>query len=275
MSKTAFVYHFNFPTGSGRGPYRYIALGRRVTSSGLDGETIPLAVGGGTFEHTPSGISHGRLVHERAVQRQTLTFSVPLSDPLAQDLAVNGVVEGISVTLFIVDPRDPIDAPAGRAVLWRGRVTGLAQKDTVAEISTENLMTRLRQEGNRARYSKTCRHALYGPGCNLDRTDFQESREVTSSTLKGRKLGLAELGGDFTLSGGMVNVGGVLYFILEYADGVATLDRPSGAAVGNTVTVHPGCRRTPEACHLFGNILNYGGFPFIPRDNPFQLTELV
>lgn len=275
MSRTGFVYHFTFPDGSGRGPYRYIALGRRITTAGEDPELIPFAVGGGTYDHTPSSISHSRLVQENAIQKQTLSITLPLTDPLAVELAVGGVTEGISLSVFVVDLDDPADTPFGRAVIWRGRVTGIAQKDSSAEIATESLLTLLRKEGNRARYSRTCRHALYGPGCGIDRTLFQESKTVSSSLDNGQRLGLEDFTGDFSLSGGMVDYAGELYYILDYTDGVATLDRPSGAPSGASVVVHPGCERTPGACLRFNNIVNYGGFPFIPRDNPFQLTELV
>lgn len=36
------------------------------------------------------------------------------------------------------------------------------------------------------------------------------------------------------------------------------------------VTLYPGCMRTPTACKAYGNILNYGGFPFVPTDNPLE-----
>ncbi|WP_180036396.1 MULTISPECIES: phage BR0599 family protein [unclassified Acinetobacter] len=34
------------------------------------------------------------------------------------------------------------------------------------------------------------------------------------------------------------------------------------------VTIYPGCLKTPEACKAFSNMPNYGGFPFLPSDNP-------
>jgi uncharacterized phage protein (TIGR02218 family) len=275
MSKTVYVYHFLFPAGSGRGPYRLIGMGRKITTSGVDGDTIPFAVGGGTFEHTPSSVSHSRLVHEGVVKKQTVTVTLPLSDPLAQELSVGGVVAGISVTIFVVDLDDPVDSSLGRAVVWKGRVTGISNKETSTQIEVESLMTRLRREANRARYSRTCRHALYGPGCGVLRSAFQETKTIDAVSEEGQKLTLSDFTGDFSLSGGLVDYLGSLYYILDYTSGVATLDRPSDIPVGASVTVNPGCERTPGACLRFNNIENYGGFPFIPRDNPFQLNELV
>lgn len=34
------------------------------------------------------------------------------------------------------------------------------------------------------------------------------------------------------------------------------------------VTLYPGCLKTPDACKAYSNLPNYGGFPFVPGDNP-------
>ena len=36
------------------------------------------------------------------------------------------------------------------------------------------------------------------------------------------------------------------------------------------VRLYPGCMRTPTACKAYGNMPNYGGFPFVPTDNPLE-----
>jgi hypothetical protein len=36
------------------------------------------------------------------------------------------------------------------------------------------------------------------------------------------------------------------------------------------VTLYPGCMRTPTACKAYGNMPNYGGFPFVPPNNPLE-----
>lgn len=40
------------------------------------------------------------------------------------------------------------------------------------------------------------------------------------------------------------------------------------------VTLYPGCMRVPDACKAYGNIPNYGGFPFVPTNNPLE-REIV
>jgi hypothetical protein len=43
-----------------------------------------------------------------------------------------------------------------------------------------------------------------------------------------------------------------------------------GIAVGQAVTLYPGCDHTTTTCDgKFSNLNNYGGFPHIPTKNPF------
>ena len=56
--------------------------------------------------------------------------------------------------------------------------------------------------------------------------------------------------------------------------GTLTLNLPfSDLTVGDTVKAFAGCNHTTEVCDgKFANLLNYGGFPFIPQKNPMDGT---
>jgi hypothetical protein len=42
------------------------------------------------------------------------------------------------------------------------------------------------------------------------------------------------------------------------------------------VKIYPGCDRTKETCNdKFSNILNYGGFAWIPAKSPFDGSSIV
>jgi hypothetical protein len=48
-----------------------------------------------------------------------------------------------------------------------------------------------------------------------------------------------------------------------------------GLAIGDEVTVSPGCAHTQAVCNdVYSNGENYGGFPFMPRKNPFDGTPV-
>ncbi|MDG4870579.1 phage BR0599 family protein, partial [Guyparkeria sp. 1SP6A2] len=49
-----------------------------------------------------------------------------------------------------------------------------------------------------------------------------------------------------------------------------------GLEVGQEIEVYPGCDRTAATCNAkFNNLLNYGGFDFIPPKGPFEGTSIV
>jgi hypothetical protein len=55
------------------------------------------------------------------------------------------------------------------------------------------------------------------------------------------------------------------------AGGALTIDNIGpGLAVGLVVTAYPGCNRSMTNCIAFGNLLNYGGQPYIPTVNPMN-----
>ena len=39
-------------------------------------------------------------------------------------------------------------------------------------------------------------------------------------------------------------------------------------AIGDELTAFYGCQHTTADCTLFGNIANFGGFPYVPSTNP-------
>jgi hypothetical protein len=67
-------------------------------------------------------------------------------------------------------------------------------------------------------------------------------------------------------------------FLEEYSPGQGS---GYGYSYGNsygsqTVNLYPGCNKSMDHCiNRFDNILNYGGFPWIPGKNPFGGTSIV
>jgi uncharacterized phage protein (TIGR02218 family) len=58
--------------------------------------------------------------------------------------------------------------------------------------------------------------------------------------------------------------------IVHTGDAITLSAVPPGLAVGDTISLYPGCDRTLATCDTkFGNSANFGGFPFIPTKNPF------
>ncbi len=49
------------------------------------------------------------------------------------------------------------------------------------------------------------------------------------------------------------------------------LSMPRTVAPGDTLSIIPGCDKTPEMCKAYGNFVNFGGFPFVPGQDKATL----
>lgn len=74
--------------------------------------------------------------------------------------------------------------------------------------------------------------------------------------------------GWFTL--GKAKKGNEVRLIIEHVGDTITLNIPfSNLQVGDEIDITPGCDKNPGTCSSkFGNLLNFGGFPYIPPKNP-------
>lgn len=192
-----------------------------------------------------------------------------------------------SVTVWKWDP----DAGAF-AVEWKGRVSTDKIDGNEVTLECESVFTSLRRPGLRARFQKTCRHALYDGGCKVNRELY--AVEALWQVAQGSLLQVDAAAGyaDGWFTAGMVKApDGTLRFILRHVGSLLTLSRPIetlneftdgyGNNYGNnygasTVVLYPGCDKLLSTCkNKFNNLNNYGGFPWIPTKNPFGGSSLV
>lgn len=165
------------------------------------------------------------------------------------------------------------------ALIWAGRVLNVQWKGSEASMNCEPISSSVRRIGLRRLYQKGCPHVLYSeqPGCGLDRET--QKIETTVTAVDGLVLTVAALLAK-PYAGGYVEweaEAGVIErrFIRSFTGLELTLTQPfQGIAPPNLVTVFPGCDHTMETCDEYGNLPNYGGFPYIPTKNPFDGTPV-
>lgn len=162
-------------------------------------------------------------------------------------------------------------------VKWNGRILNVNWEGAKAVLYCENDYTSLKRPGLRRTFGRSCPHVLYGStGCRLVAADFAES--IILSSVSGVNLSSSDFDSfeDGFFDGGYV----------EWEREPGIFDRRSirshvGADVvlthgisdleaGTTITAYPGCDHTYETCETkFDNRKNYGGFPNVPKLNPF------
>jgi uncharacterized phage protein (TIGR02218 family) len=224
-------------------------------------------------EYVPQAITHGDVSSSGDMTKDALSLRMPRGNEVAQSLLVGEVDTPTTLTIFRGHEGDFV-------VYWRGRVASSSASGAGITLSCESVFTSMRRPGLRARYQRNCRHSLYGTGCGVSREAMKVVGSATA--VDGTALVVSEAGGfaDGYFIGGYVRVGLATRFIVAHAGTALTLMRPmeslNSADLPAEVELFPGCDKSRETCAAkFGNLPNYGGFPWIPLKNPFGFTSIV
>jgi hypothetical protein len=171
--------------------------------------------------------------------------------------------------------------PTATGVLYKlfyGRVGPISYTRTSATITLNSWLNLLSTTQMPAQlYGNTCRHTLFDAGCTLTAATYARSGVIASSP--GYNSQTLVLGGNPTLPGGLVFAlgritmtsgtnSGLQKRVLGYTPATSTvvLDYPFPFPVnaGDGYTIYAGCDKQMSTCTNFGNLVNYGGFPYIP-----------
>lgn len=236
----------------------------------------PILHGGFLFE--PEAISRTEVEQTQDIHKSDVSVRVPRTNDMGLIHLQYAPESVTSLTIFKGSEFD------GFPVFWKGRVVGAKGDGGHITLMTESVFTSLRRPGLRARYQRSCRHALYHRGCNLDPESFAVLGTVES--VNGAVVSVtqaASVSNGWYLGGMLRAPDGVLRLIIRHVGKQLTLSRPIPNLqsllpdAGNIVKIYPGCDHTmgSKGCGKFGNNANYGGFPWIPNKNPFGGSSLV
>lgn len=215
-------------------------------------------------------ISHTDFDQSNEIPKNNITISVP------QDFEILGFYEDappsdvILLTIFETHRGD-----TDSAVVWTGRVMNGLRKPEGGELYCENIYTSLRRSGLRRTYSRLCPHILYGAACRAQDTAFRiivQLDSVSGLTITSSVLGTYD---DDRFSGGLLEweeTPGKIQRrgIKSHVGDTALITHPVIGLNGlDNVFLYPGCKHNMQDCQIyFNNIENYGGMPFVPRQNP-------
>ncbi|RWB53628.1 hypothetical protein [Mesorhizobium sp.] len=260
-------------------PYFLYLLDNGITKTRLTSEPDPVFADpeetGSDQTWKPSPIIHADIEQTGNIERNSVDLTFPLSDPYARTM-LKPASEITTVTIWR-GHRTDVDGEL-RAV-WKGRVATSTATKLNIKLSVESAFTSLRRPGCRARYMRTCRHALYFPGCNLNVDDWKVSATVSAVT-GGLVLTVAEAAAetDAFYKAGLVIFDGIYGWVdthvgnhLTLVGEIAGLAEAVAADGTADVFIAPGCDLTPgpNGCEKFDNGLNYGGYWFMSDTNPF------
>tara|TARA_Y100000593_G_scaffold83521_2_gene157505 strand:- start:5754 stop:6590 length:837 start_codon:yes stop_codon:yes gene_type:complete len=169
-------------------------------------------------------------------------------------------------------------------VVWTGRIISIGRKPPWAELTCEPISTAMRKPGLRRHYQYGCPWVLYGPECRALKsvakvevvpTDSGDNYVEFGSGWEGAFARNKFLNGYLQWADSQT---GILQTRTIIAFG-STNDQLviNGSIWGiddQTVTAYLGCNHQLSDCeNLHNNVINFGGMPWIPKENPTRLAN--
>lgn len=228
--------------------------------------------------YAPASIGRSEIAARNDLARANLDIEVPLTNPAGLRWLSDNGENIVSLTIF---ERSTVGT---FSTAWKGRLVAVIPGMQSITLKFESIFTSLRRPGLRARYQRSCRYALYGRGCTLDAEDFATDGECTALVGPVATVAAADAQPDGYYTGGMLrSPDGVLSFIIAHTGAALTLQRVSYSLLVAAedgfpfdVKIYPGCDHSRATCNSkFDNLLNYGGFDFIPQKNPMGGSSIV
>lgn len=237
-----------------------------------------ITLGADTYE--PVAMRREQYEQSEEIGRTRLKIRLPLTASIMEIYSA-AAPDGL-MRLTITRVHSPLPAQttlqtSDAAIIWIGRVSAATFDGALGVLDCEPIAAALARKGLRGHYQLTCRHDLYGAidseggGCGVDRNLHAFASTVVQSS--GSLLLLAaapsQPNGHFTL-GYVLGPAGQRRMVREHVGALMTLNAPLSLQAGNPVIVFAGCDKTLPICRdKFANLVNFGGFPWIPHIDPF------
>ena len=253
--------------------YRYCDVDREVTDPAT----------GKVYKPIP--IDRGRVSSAANLDKTELKVVVPLDSEIAE--VFRTFPPGFKVSLKIFGGNLGENAPAFSAV-WAGRVLQGSRERVSGGVeqcvlSCEPASTTMRQSGLRRNWQLSCPHALYGASCRASEAAAAHVATITdlgsiwlevASGWEGASAKQKFKAGKVTWPGQFSGL--EQRMILSVSGDTLQLAGPTtGLSVGDNVTIYLGCNRLMSDCrNLHNNIVNFGGQPWIPVENPIGRSQI-
>jgi uncharacterized phage protein (TIGR02218 family) len=226
-----------------------------------------------TFESktfTPvAGLTRSSIKYGSERSRSQLTVTMP------RDLAVAQLFVGIPnidpVWLYVYSIHE---GETDYSVVWQGRIRGVDFRGTQATATLDTILASTKKQSLRHLYQNQCNNFMFDTNCTLSEADFSHTATVASITNNVITADDSQIAG-YYISGQIKRSNGDRRMVVADTKVGSThtlelLTAFEDLEVGESVTLIGGaCRHTFDTCPV-GNKENFGGYPKVPRKNPFK-----
>ncbi len=286
-----------YETGDGR-PVELITFVNGTTVLRYTNANIAVTVGATTWE--PLEYSRNAPSISKDSDDSQIRMKLPASNPVVN--FYRNILQS-TITSITIERFHENDPTQDVQVFWKGEIGSV----TVANAEATLLAVPLSQgteEMPRYTYQGSCNWFLYESAtCRVNRDDYRFVGVITGIAGNGLQITISGLQAAAGAIDSAQSPGGALttdelnaYWLNGYCDKGGELRRvvrsPGGfspedpdtieipfpfvsASTGDAITVYAGCNRQTDICNRkFNNLINFGGFPSVPKNiNPFE-TEL-
>ena len=224
------------------------------------------------LEYAVSAFDLGEVTATGTLDNSTMELRTPRSNELFELFRI--YPPSTRVSMFVMKGHYGDTTPTF-ATIWSGRIVNMVVRGSECTFVCEPIITTLKRLGLRRHWQYGCPHSLYQHGCRASKTRVRQSVEIvsidkTTMTLRPGWNGSLPpekyIGGYVEIPGATVATRTILRVT---GNDLLLAGSLSLASAGMLVGVLPGCAHDMADCKaVHDNILNFGGQPWIPSDNP-------
>jgi len=240
----------------GQNEYYYTSSNKEYTV-----DNIASTVYGITF--IPRAINRSEISID-SIEKDNFDFEVPISlKPFDEFIYIN---PNNSIFVYLYNNE-------GHS-LYTGKVSNVEfnLKKHNMKIKVSNIISILSNNIPKNNFSPGCSYDLYSKDCEI----LEEDRKITlinSDYTIDNNLTITLKNGTYTneFSGGFCIIDGQNNYIISHSINTVKFLYPIKNTIFNSdIFMFPGCDKTISSCRdKFNNLENFGGFPFVPKSDPF------
>ena len=226
---------------------------------------------------SPIPIKRDSIVVKGLTSERPLKITVPRDNPLAMRFVK--FVPNKSIALQVHrfhrgDLTGDLNIVGDSQLVWAGTIKSVSWEGSNAIITCGLLVSALQRQGPTKLYQRLCPHMLYDAQCAVLESQHNVLGQITIPDLDNPSVfTMAEASGAVFKGGYALRNGSEYRTIKDQASNIVTLVSPyNGLETGETIQLFKGCDKSIATCNtVFANVANYGGFPYIPVKNPYEV----
>lgn len=217
-----------------------------------------------------------------AIKRSNVKAGTQDDDNLSLDLELPFDIEVIRDYAYAQTPpkltlevyRQQLGNSLAWSLFWRGIVRGFNVSGRTAKVQVPSIFSlALQGEIPNVYFQTPCNHVLYDARCAVPRDDHRFLAYIQAVAGVAITLTSEPAAPHILAAGEIVNLrNGERRLVLDNEGSAVSIGYPFvDLRPGDQVELVKGCDHSLAECKAkFNNVINFGGFPYIPSDNPFS-----